>query len=216
MFDFFKGTVTPRDWAFCGVVLAIAIALAALFFLVLHTGQQRKLEALAAQTATLENDLKVTRAYKASSKQNKEMAENIKMVVNTFEKRLPAKRDIIDILRRFEETGNQVFNAKPELIPLPPVPSGSKETIPLRVKAVGDFNQILTFINLLERDTRYFSVSEFDIKADAQGQGLAEAQMTLNTFRFIESSASTEPGKTGKPAEKASGGSTPASAPPAK
>ncbi len=213
MFDIFRGTVTTRDWLFCGGILALAVGLVAAFYFLVYTAQENKVVALSKETVALEKELQLARAYKASYQQNKEMADSIQQIVDTFEKRLPAKREIIDILRSFEEKGNQVFNAKPELVPLPPVPSDRKEIIPARVKAVGDFNQILTFINLLERDTRYFSVSDFDIKADNSGQGLSEATMTLNTFRFLENTNQTEPGKTDKPAGQAPGATPPAGTP---
>jgi len=216
MLDFFKGTVTLRDWAFCGVVLAIAITLAAGFYLVVHPWQLKKEQTLLADTNTQEAKIAAAKKYEATVKADTTTAEKIQEIVDTFEGRLPPDWKVNDILKRFEETGKEVFEvSKPRLEPKDPFLTGNRETLPLIVKtpAAGTFRKILEFMNRLELEDRYFSVSEFDIKADPKGQGQAEAQLTLNTFRFIQmdtAKAAVNPGKEGG---KAPGGSTSKSAP---
>ena len=92
-----------------------------------------------------------------------------------------------------------------ELKNLPRIPSARRETIPYFVTAKGNFHQIVSFINKLERFQRYLKIS--DLKIGKEEDGVADATFTLSTFRFIQP---TEP----ETAKAASGTAPPAAAKP--
>jgi Tfp pilus assembly protein PilO len=197
MLDFFKGTVTAKDWAFVGAVLGITGLLCAGFFFGIFKGQQEKLEAARVTLAETSKELKEARETKAKFAEFKAEAEKASRLVEMFEERLPEEREIPRLLEQFEKKGDDL-GLIVELTQLPTMTDANKETIPYEILARGDFHKIVQFINLLERDQRYLKVSNLDINEEIAG--ISEATFQLSTFRFIQrtdtaSVASNEPGK---------------------
>jgi Tfp pilus assembly protein PilO len=190
MIDLLKGTVTRRDWAFVGIVLAIAVLLGAFYYLLLYSPQQEKVMAMAAENKVLQDRL--TKAL--NTKQNFEALQReaavMEEIVAKFEERLPEKREIPLLLQGFESRASEI-GLRVELSSLPPQTDPKKETIPYKVTAYGGFHQIVEFINQFERDRRYLKISDIDIEGQEDGQ--AEATFTLSTFRFIEAPAESQP-----------------------
>lgn len=197
MLDFFKGTVTTKDWAFVGAVLGITGLLCAGFFFGIFKGQQEKLATERTTLAETQQELKEARETKAKFAEFKAEAEKASRLVEMFEERLPEEREIPRLLEQFEKKGDDL-GLSVELTQLPTMTDANKETIPYEILARGDFHEIVQFINLLERDQRYLKVSNLDINEEIAG--ISEATFQLSTFRFIQrtdtaSVASNEPGK---------------------
>ena len=57
------------------------------------------------------------------------------------------------------------------------------EVIPYKAITDGQFHQIVSFINMLERDERYLKISDLDI--DEEIEGISKATFVLSTFRFL-------------------------------
>ena len=196
MLEFFKGTVTPKDWAFVGIVIGIAGLLSAGFYFGVYTKQQEALEVAKANLANTEKDLKEAREISLKFDEFKKEAEKAELLVELFEKRLPEKREIPKLLEQFEAKATEL-GLGVDLTQLPTKLDNNKETIPYEIVARGGFHDIVQFINLLETDTRYLKVSNLDIGEEIAG--ISEASFHLSTFRFIQSEttseASHEPGK---------------------
>ena len=196
MLEFFKGTVTPRDWAFVAVVLGIAGLLGAGFYFGVYKKQNEKLFAIQAELKTTEAELKEAVAISQTYEEFKNQAETAEKLVKVFEERLPEEREIPKLLEQFEAKATEL-GLSVELTQLPTRTDTNKETIPYEIVARGGFHDIVQFINLLERDKRYLKVSNLDIGEEIAD--VSEANFHLSTFRFIqadnESVASNEPGK---------------------
>ena len=197
MLDFFKGTVTSKDWAFVGAVLGVAGLLCAGFYFAIYKGQQVKLAEVAATLEETTQELKAARETNAKFDEFKAEAEKAEKLVLLFEERLPEEREIPRLLEQFEKKGDDL-GLSVELTQLPTKTDANKETIPYEIVARGDFHEIVQFINLLERDKRYLKVSNLDIGEEIAG--ISEANFQLSTFRFIQrtenvSVATNEPGK---------------------
>lgn len=197
MLDFFKGTVTSKDWAFVGAVLGVAGLLCAGFYFAVYKGQQVKLAEVTATLDETTQELKAARETNAKFEEFKAEAEKAEKLVLLFEERLPEEREIPRLLEQFEKKGDDL-GLSVELTQLPTKTDANKETIPYEIVARGDFHEIVQFINLLERDKRYLKVSNLDIGEEIAG--ISEANFQLSTFRFIQrtenvSVATNEPGK---------------------
>lgn len=197
MLEFLKGTVTPKDWAFVGVVLGITGLLCAGFYFAIYKSKQETLTTVIAQLEDTERELKEARETKAKFDEFKQEAEKAEKLVQLFEERLPEKREIPRLLEQFEKKAKDL-GLTVELTQLPTKTDTNKETIPYEILARGDFHEIVQFINLLERDKRYLKVSNLNI--DEEIAGVSEATFHLSTFRFIQradntSVASNESGK---------------------
>jgi type IV pilus assembly protein PilO len=183
MLDFFKGTVTPKDWAFVAAILAVAgIIIAALYFFL----YQPKVQAVAAQQTDLDAilvELREAREIKSNIETLREEAQKWEELVGLFQQRLPEAREIPSLLQKFEQMGAEI-GLRLELSQLPTSRDDNKETIPYRVVARGNFHQVVEFINMLEREQRYLKISDLDIGEEEAG--VSEASFTLSTFRFLQ------------------------------
>ena len=99
-----------------------------------------------------------------------------------FQKRLPEEREIPNLLQRFERMGGEI-GLRLEMVPMDTKLDRRIETIPFKVKAKGQFHQVVAFINLLESDERYLKVSDIDIGEEKED--VSEAAFILSTFRFL-------------------------------
>ena len=179
MMDMMRGKVTRQDWVFVGIVLLLA----ALLFVGFYFQGYRKIQ----DTIALRNDelkevqqeLKKAQELDAGIEALREEAREMSHLVDIFEKRLPEEREIPALLGRFERLGADIGLR----VQLSSLPTENMEVIPYRAVAVGQFHQITTFINMLERDERYLKVTDLDIGEEASG--ISQATFVLSTFRFI-------------------------------
>jgi len=183
MLEFFKGTVTPKDWAFVGVVLGATGLICAAFYFAVYKGQQERLIAVVAELEDTTAELKAARETQTKFDEFKKEAEKAEKLVQLFEQRLPEEREIPRLLQQFEGKAKEL-GLSVELTQLPTKTDLNKETIPYEVVARGDFHEIVQFINLMERDQRYLKVSNLDIGEEIAG--ISEASFHLSTFRFIQ------------------------------
>lgn len=200
MIEFFKGTVTPRDFAFVAVVISLAGVLCAAFYFAVYTGQQAELKTELAKLETMKQDLKTARETEVNIVALRTEASKMQQLVDLFETRLPDEREIPMLVKRFEDLGTRA-GLRVQLVQNQNIIENSKETIPYKVTAQGNFHQIVHFINLLERDERYLKVSDLDIGPEEAG--ISQATFTLSTFRFIQA-ITPAPATTPKPAGAAS------------
>ncbi len=182
MLDILKGKVTKQDWIYVGCIIAVTVILAAALYYFLVLSQQKKVVArkgqLDAITTELENARKIERNISSLRDEKVLMAQ----LFDDFQKRLPEEREIPNLLQRFEKMGGEI-GLRLEMVPMDTRSERRIETIPFKVKAKGQFHQIVAFINLLESDERYLKVSDIDIGEEKEG--VSEANFVLSTFRFL-------------------------------
>ena len=183
MLDFFKGTVTPRDWLFVGVMLAISVLLFSGFYFLVYRQQDEKLAGLRTELDGKRAEFKVALKTQRNIADLRKESQKMQRLVELFEQRLPEEREIPNLLQNFERRGDDL-GLRVGLVALPTTSDARKETIPYEVTALGPFHQIVSFINLLERDERYLKVSDLDIQEEEAG--VSEATFILSTFRFIQ------------------------------
>lgn len=183
MLDILKGTVTRQDWLFVGLVLVIAAVLVVGFYFVVHNQQQRAIQGKLGDLSAITNELQEARTIKANIDDLREESQKMERLVGVFERRLPDEREIPLLLSRFEQLGD-ALGLRVQLASLPTRITERVEVIPYRVTAFGQFHQIVSFVNLLERDERYLKISDVDI--DEEQDGVSQAVFVLSTFRFIQ------------------------------
>lgn len=189
MLDIFKGTVTRQDWLFVGLVLVITAVLVVGFYFVLYNQQQKGIRAKLDDLSAINKELQEARKIKTNIKDLREESQRMERLVGVFEKRLPDEREIPLLLSRFEQLGG-ALGLRVQLVSLPTRITERVEVIPYRVTAFGQFHQIVSFINLLERDERYLKISDIDINEEKDG--VSEAVFVLSTFRFIQTGSEGE------------------------
>lgn len=183
MIDFFKGSVTSRDWAALTGIVGLSLILIVLFVFFVHQGQRDEVDQHKRLNATVMKDLLEARRIRDDFAALEAEATRIRELVAEFEHRLPASGEIPTLLDQFEALAKDV-GINVQLDTLPRTRDERKETIPYEIHARGTFHQIASFINRLERFERYLKVSDLNIGPDIAG--ICEASFTLSTFRFIE------------------------------
>lgn len=183
MLEFFKGTVTARDWAAVAVIVGGTALLCVGFYFIIYGSQQKTLDEITDTDRQVQADLKVARHVKEHIQEHRDEARKMNELVTQFEERLPESREIPTLLKQFEGFAREI-GLRVELEQLNRVTEATKETIPYDVKARGDFHEIVSFINHLERHKRYLKVSDLNIGEEEEG--VAEASFTLSTYRFIQ------------------------------
>jgi Tfp pilus assembly protein PilO len=202
MIEFFKGTVTRKDWTAVGIILGCTLLAAALFVFLVHAEQKKKLDEVKANLATKSDELSKAEATQRDIAKLEKETDEVRALVTQFERRLPDKRDMPQLLEQFEHMA-QAVGLEVTLTSQDPVVDENKETIPYSVAARGNFHQIVGFINSLERHDRYLSVSDLDISE--QKDGISEAKFTLSTFSFRQPGQTASVAAGAKP-EAAAGG----------
>ncbi len=182
MMDLLEGKVTLQDWIFVGAVIGITMVLFVAFYFLVYSQQQDLIAARLDHLEQVGRELAAAREIDANIDALREEAAEMDYLVTIFEERLPEEREIPSLLNRFERQASEL-GLRVQLASMNSRRDGDMEIIPYRVTAYGRFHQIMTFINLLERDERYFRVSDIDIGAERDGE--SEAVFTLSTFRFI-------------------------------
>jgi Tfp pilus assembly protein PilO len=181
--DFLSGQVTPRDWAFTIGIIGIAAVIGAGFFMFIHQPQMDELGKIKKNDEVLVKDLEQAQQIAASIDDLKDRMAKIETLVDVFEERLPSQHEIPSLLIQFEEMAAEE-ELYVELNSLSRSADGRKETIPYRVIAKGNFHQIISFINKLERFKRYLKITDLEIKPVEDLT--TEAEFTMNTYRFLK------------------------------
>lgn len=183
MIDFLRGTVTSKDWAFVALVMGLAGLLCVLYFFLFHKPGVEQMASMTNELSEVKADLERAEETNENIDALREEANKMETLVDLFEERLPERREIPNLLAKFESLGDDI-GLRVELTQMPSSMDASKETIPYRARVRGNFHQIATFINLLERDERYLTISDIDI--GEENDGVSEASFILSTFRFVQ------------------------------
>ncbi len=183
----FRTTVTPKDWLASAFLLCLTGLLAAVFVFVIHGSQKNTLLAIEQEDKQVVADLMEAELKRSTIEKLRQEMQKTTELVSEFDKRLPSTREIATLVTRFEEMANELA-LRVSVTPLPVVRDERKETIPYNIKAYGDFHQIAGFINRLERFERYLKISDLRIREEKSG--VSEAEFTLSTYRFIETTPS--------------------------
>lgn len=184
MIEFLKGTITPIDWVAFAAIIGVAIALAVGFTFFINAQHQEEIVALTAQNAQIEKDLEFAREQERNIEALRRETREIQTIVEEFEERLPRSREIPRLAQQFEAIAAEE-DVDVELKSLPRTRDEKKETIPYNVIARGDYHQVVSFINRLERFKRYLKISDLEVKL-LEDSLLSEAKFVLSTYAFIK------------------------------
>jgi Tfp pilus assembly protein PilO len=182
--ELYRGTITRGDWLIVGGIIGVLLVLAAGFFFVVYAGQTERLAELQAMTATKQQELTRAAWMQQNIAELREQSDLRQRLVDDFEDRLPSTSEIRSLVTEFERMAREV-DLRVDVSPLDSVEDANKETIPYRIVAQGSFHQITSFINRLERYTRFLKISDLDI--GQEDLGVSRAEFILSTYRFIQS-----------------------------
>ena len=184
MIGFLKGTVTPKDWMFVGVILGLTALLCAVFYFLVYQPELQRLDQTRKELADAQTELANRKQLAANIDALRADTAQIRELVSNFEERLPSEREIATLLTQFEDIAGDVGGLDVQMRAQIARPEGAKLTIPYRIVVRGSFHDIAEFINRLERFKRYLKVSELQVGPEKDG--VSEAEFTLSTYTFVE------------------------------
>ena len=184
MIGFLKGTVTPKDWMFVGVILGLPALLCAVFYFLVYQPELQRLDQTRKELADAQTELANRKQLAANIDALRADTAQIRELVSDFEERLPSEREIATLLTQFEDIAGDVGGLDVQMRAQTARPEGAKLTIPYRIVVRGSFHDIAEFINRLERFKRYLKVSELQVGPEKDG--VSEAEFTLSTYTFVE------------------------------
>lgn len=196
MLAFFRGAVTPKDWLFVAVIVAIIAVLGVAFYMLVYRAQEETMAELDNRLAAEERRLQTARHNAANIDQLRELSDYADQLSQQLEERLPDEQEFLTFLTTLEEIGNN-HDLALKFDPGDPERDVDKITSPYTVTARGQFHMILRFINDLERYERYVRVDDIDIEYEEAG--ISRAEFVVNTFRFLEDTRRTQTVKAGTP-----------------
>lgn len=182
--DLYRGTITQGDWLIVGGILGALAVVAAGFFFLVYANQTDRLASLQARRVQKQQELDRAIWMQQNISQLRAESELRQQLVDDFEDRLPSTSEIRSLVTEFERMAREV-DLRVDVSPLKSVEDANKETIPYRIVAYGNFHQIASFINRLERYTRFLKISGLEV--GAEDVGVSRATFTLSTYRFIQS-----------------------------
>ena len=179
-----KGKITRQDWAFVGITLGVTALLFVAFYLFGYTKLQNRIKAQEAEAVRISKELKEAHALTDGIEDLRKEAQEMNHLVESFEDRLPEERKIPALLARFEKLGYEMgLRVQLSSLPTRKTLNNDMEVIPYKAITDGQFHQIVSFINMLERDERYLKISDLDIYEEIEG--ISKATFVLSTFRFL-------------------------------
>ena len=184
MIGFLKGTVTPKDWMFVGVILGLTALLCAVFYFLVYQPELQRLDQTRKELADAQTELANRKQLAANIDALRADTAQIRELVSDFEERLPSEREIATLLTQFEDIAEDVGGLDVQMRAQIARPEGAKLTIPYRIVVRGSFHDIAEFIKRLERFKRYLKVSELQVGPEKDG--VSEAEFTLSTYTFVE------------------------------
>ena len=184
MIGFLKGTVTPKDWMFVGVILGLTALLCAVFYFLVYQPELQRLDQTRKELADAQTELANRKQLAANIDALRADTAQIRELVSDFEERLPSEREIATLLTQFEDIAGDVGGLDVQMRAQIARPEGAKLTIPYRIVVRGSFHDIAEFINRLERFKRYLKVSE--LQDGPEKEWASEAEFTLSTYTFVE------------------------------
>ncbi|NLN92332.1 MAG: type 4a pilus biogenesis protein PilO [Candidatus Hydrogenedens sp.] len=181
---FAKGKITRHDWAFVGIVLGVTALLFVAFYFFGFSKLKNEIKAGEAELAKVTKELKDAHDLTDGIEELRLEAQEMNHLVDTFEDRLPEERQIPALLARFEKLGNEMgLRVQLSSMPTRKTLNSDMEVIPYKAITDGQFHQIVSFINMLERDERYLKISDLDVEEEVEG--ISKATFVLSTFRFL-------------------------------
>ena len=179
-----KGAVTKQDLIICGIISAVAVLIGVGYYFGLRRSWQDQITQLQATITTKNQELTIARQKaKLEDELLKEVAE-VKAVVDLFEDRLPLERELAQLAVDFEEAAIETQLAVEKISALPDIKSSTLIQIPYSVAVSGNYHQIARFINQLERDDRFFKIT--DLYIQEQEDGASPASFTVTTYQFVK------------------------------
>jgi type IV pilus assembly protein PilO len=177
------------------ILVAILVAIAALFLYVLIIPIQDELKTAKGELSKLEQELNNSKAIARELPKFKEQVGKLNEELKNALTQLPNEKEIPEILKTISSLGKEsgleftLFRPKPE------APQQFYATVPIELVALGNYHNVGIFFDKVSKLPRIINVIDFNMARakdtkDIKGKGdpglLLKTSCMINTYRFIE------------------------------
>ncbi len=177
------------------VLVGTFIVLGAGFYFLILMSQLDTVKSLTGKIADQEKKLvTLKQAVKQVAAIEKELVQS-EEELRVMRSKLPHQKEIPDLLNRVSLLGAEVGL---ENILFQPQAEQVKEfyaTIPIRLDLVGDFNQLLIYLDNISKLNRILKVESLTMMRQKESSRL-QVNCTMVTYRFLDKPVEQKPGKT--------------------
>jgi type IV pilus assembly protein PilO len=191
MSGLFKPVITKKDWITVGSIAVGLVVIALLVTLFIYQPQTKEVARLDSEILAQEQELDALRQTAAKKEELEARLREIEQVVARFEAKLPTRKEIPKLFRKFQLAAGDANVIAESIEKLDEVKKPPRIDVPYQFTVSGSYHQIATFINKLEMGERFVKIS--DVHIGEQKRGVSEAEFKLTTFLFVEEPEGVQP-----------------------
>ncbi len=177
-------------WGAVGGVPVLILVLLAFFLIKPIMGETTALEE---ELAQVQNEVQIKRGLARRLPDLEQEIENKDYELTLLRKQLPEEKEIPDLLDQVSNLGTQAGLEFITFKPLGEVEKDFYAEVPVQLRMVGRFHELLTFFDRVSRMPRIVTITDMSIKKAAvtkkgKGSNVARVDVTSKaiTFRFLE------------------------------
>jgi type IV pilus assembly protein PilO len=168
--------------------IAISVVLVGLFFFIYYRPRAGQLQTLKAKRIATQEEVSKLRAKKKEMDKIEMQLQTLQVTLKELQTVIPDKREISDILNRFQQLA---FNCRLNITKFTPKGETPKEFYsewPIPMEITGNYNNLGTFFDRLSRFGRLFTIERFTLKSLSKQTEAAtlSASFTSKTYIFQE------------------------------
>ncbi|MGK7345336.1 MAG: type 4a pilus biogenesis protein PilO [Candidatus Nitrospinota bacterium M3_3B_026] len=176
------------SWQRMGAVIGVAAVIVGIFYFVVIKGKDREIARLQQNLAKVKKEVEDNRVHTRDFSKLKGRMVQLEVDLDEATRQLPSGKEIPELLEQISNIGTQfgleflVFRPMPEII------KDFYSEVPVSVKVVGKFHNILMFFDEIASLPRIVTVKSIDIKSGKKETGITnlETSCEIVTYRFIE------------------------------
>ena len=182
-----KPVVTKQDWVVVGCIAAAVVVVVLVVAALVYAPQKAERQRLDDEIAQARGELNVAKETARRMDELEKELEEIEQLVARFEAKLPTRKGIPKLYRKFQLAAGEANVVVESIEKLDESKQAPRIEIPYEFKVSGSYHQLASFINALEMGERFVKIS--DLHVGEQKSGVSEADFRLTTYLFTEEGA---------------------------
>ncbi len=184
----------PQRFVMLGL---IAFGVAALYWFLFYGAKQTELEVLDRKLTTIEADVVKSRAVAANFKTFMKELEDLKARLNVAVQRLPDSTELPGLLTDVTSLGKKTGLEFRSFRPKKEVKRGFYAEVPIDIELRGTYHNVAVFFDKIAHLPRIVRISKVSMSVadDRKDPPVLKVKGVAQTFRFVEQSETSTPGK---------------------
>jgi type IV pilus assembly protein PilO len=182
-----KPVITRQDRLIVGCIAVGLIVVAVVVAAFVYRPQNAEARKLDEDIEATQAELDIANETARKMDELEKKLERIKLLVERFEAKLPTRKEIPKLYKKFQVAAGEANVTVDSIEKLDETKVHPRVEIPYQFKVSGSYHELASFINALEMGERFVKISGVHI---GEQEGTAsQAEFTLTTYLFTEEEA---------------------------